>query len=71
MGTTTEIIAEHSNDYFVAHVDNGSVRIGLLDVFAIDYAPSSAEYQNVINAANDADLVEEMADEAYIQNISK
>ena len=65
IGTTTEIIAEHDNDYFVAHVDNGSVRIGLLSNFAIDYAPSHSAYAKIIAAANDADLVEEMADDAY------
>ena len=57
---TSFIVKESAaSDYFTAHLDNGSVRIGLLGCECFDFPVSHAEYARV------ASLVVDQIETAY------
>ena len=56
--TTTFILS--AGDYFVANLDNGGVRVGLLGVTAFDYPADHADYSTI--AGLTAENVEETCD---------
>lgn len=59
-GSTTKIIVE-TEDYFVAHLNNGGVRVGMFEICAVDFMPEHPEYSRAV--ALTAETVEEFCDE--------
>lgn len=57
---TTEIILE-TTEYFVAHLDNGGVRVGMFEICAVDFPSTHPEYQRAV--ALTTETVEEFCDE--------
>ena len=54
-------------DYFVALLDNGGVRIGLVSVYATDFPANHEMFEKVVacGEAGTEDAVEALSDEIY------
>lgn len=62
-----------SEDYFVAMLDNGGVRIGLAGYYMNDFAPHHAMFSKVVECGyrGDACEIEELSDAIYSINLQK
>lgn len=58
--TTTQVIFENE-EYFVAHLDNGGVRVGMFEICAVDFPRGHADYERAV--ALTEETVEEFCDE--------
>lgn len=54
----------HGNDYFAAHLEDGGVRVGLIDYQAHDFPASHAMYSRVAAVTNEAEA-EALFDECF------
>lgn len=59
MAHITTIIFENADGYFVANLDNGGIRLGLLGCECFDFPAGHAEFERV------ASLTKETAESAY------
>ena len=50
--STTEIIFENE-DYFLAHLDNGGVRVGMFEICAVDFPKDHEEYATAVSLTPD------------------
>lgn len=57
---TTQIIFENA-DYFLAHLDNGGVRVGMFDVCSVDFPAHHIEYARAV--ALTPESIEDFCDE--------
>ena len=57
---TTEIIFENE-DYFLAHLDNGGVRVGMFEICAVDFPKHHEEYTTAL--ALTPDTIESFCDD--------
>lgn len=55
------------SDYFVAMLDHGGVRIGLVESYATDFPADHEMFEKVVacGVSGDADAVEALSDEIY------
>lgn len=65
---TTKIIAENES-HFVAHLDNGGVRLGMFDICMFDFPAGHAEYAGVVAAAADLATAEDLFDSFYARYV--
>lgn len=54
-------------DYFIARLDNGGVRIGMAGCYSTDFPENHEMFSVVVDCARDADIVEleRLSDEIY------
>lgn len=67
MNARTITVSAENENYFIADLDNGGVRLGMFGVCAFDFPASHPEYSRVKSL--DLDTAEAAFDEFYVRHV--